>query len=110
MVLEGSLSLLHTALRAFGVLALLLTGDLVLSGLRRRLLDLLAYVGDVDHPSLRCVSIGVFTYRSMHPTNDAITGRETATLDGGDIISLHAPLTLCSLVGDIGALIKDIEA
>src|SRR5215210_115034 len=110
MVLEGFLGLLHAALRAFGALALLLTGDLVLSGLRRRLLDLLAYVGDVDHPSLRCESIGVFTYRSMHPTNDAITGRETARLDGGDVIRLHALLALGRLVGYLGALIKALEA
>ncbi len=46
----------------------------------------------------------------MHPTIDAVTGRETDRLDGGDVIRLHAPLALGSLVGDLGALLKALEA
>src|ERR671912_121062 len=34
------------------------------------------------------VSIGVFTYRSMHSTIDAVTGRETDRLDGRDVVPL----------------------
>src|SRR5215207_10866979 len=56
------------------------------------------------------VSIGVFTYRSMHPTIDTVTGRETDRLDGGDVIRLHALLALGSLVGDLGTLLKALEA
>src|SRR5215218_8246717 len=56
------------------------------------------------------VSIGVFTYRSMHPTIDAVTGRETDRLDSRDVIRLHALLALGSLVGDLGALIEALEA
>src|SRR5215216_438407 len=56
------------------------------------------------------VSIGVFTYRSMHPTIDAVTGRETDRLDGGDVIRLHTLLALGGLVGDLGALIEALEA
>src|SRR5215208_584 len=54
--------------------------------------------------------MGVFTYRSMHPTIDAVTGRETDRLDSGDVIRLHALLTLGRLVGDLGALIEALEA
>src|SRR5215211_148302 len=56
------------------------------------------------------VSIGVFTYRSMHPTIDAVTGRETDRLDSRDVIRLHALLALGSLVGDLGTLIEALEA
>src|SRR5215203_1565389 len=56
------------------------------------------------------VSIGVFTYRSMHPTIDAVTGRETDRLDGGDVVRLQTFPTLGSLVGDLGALIEALEA
>src|SRR5215216_2076362 len=56
------------------------------------------------------VSTGVFTYRSMHPTIDAVTGRETERLDGGDVVRLHALLALGSLVGDLGTLLKTLEA
>src|SRR5215207_4312821 len=56
------------------------------------------------------VSIGVFTYRSMHPTIDAVTGRETDRLDGGDVIRLQTFPALGSLVGDLGTLIEALEA
>src|SRR5215211_5870112 len=56
------------------------------------------------------VSIGVFTYRSMHPTIDAVTGRETDRLDGGDVVRLQTFPTLGSLVGDLGTLIEALEA
>src|ERR671912_2441578 len=56
------------------------------------------------------VSIGVFTYLSMHQTMDAVTGRFPDRLDGGDVIRLHALLALGSLVGDLGALLKALEA
>src|SRR5215218_1715701 len=56
------------------------------------------------------VSIGVFTYRSMHPTIDAVTGRETDRLDSRDVIRLHALLALGSLVRDLGTLIEALEA
>src|SRR5215211_3813996 len=46
----------------------------------------------------------------MHPTIDAVTGRETDRLDSGDVISLHALLALGRLVGDLGALLKALEA
>jgi len=46
----------------------------------------------------------------MHPTIDAITGRETGCLDGGDVISLHALLASGSLVRDLGVLIEVLEA
>src|SRR5215203_3558107 len=54
-VRDGPLGLVHAAFRASGALilpALLLTGDLVLGGLRRRLFDLRAYASHLDHPSL----------------------------------------------------------
>src|SRR5829696_4270011 len=56
------------------------------------------------------VPIGVFTYRSMHPTIDAVTGRETDRLDGGDVIRLQTFPALGSLVGDLGTLIEALEA
>src|SRR5215207_6599502 len=46
----------------------------------------------------------------MHPTIDAVTGRENDRLDSGDVIRLHALLALGSLVGDLGALIEALEA
>src|SRR5215218_1105408 len=46
----------------------------------------------------------------MHPTIDAVTGRETDRLDSGDVIRLHALLALGSLVGDLGALLETLEA
>src|SRR5687768_6564183 len=46
----------------------------------------------------------------MHPTIDAVTGRETDRLDSGDVIRLHALLALGSLVRDLGALLKALEA
>ena len=46
----------------------------------------------------------------MHPTIDAVTSRETDRLGGGDVIRLHAPLALGRLVGDLGALLKALEA
>src|SRR5215210_708669 len=39
-----------------------------------------------------------------------VTGRETDRLDGGDVIRLHAPTPLGRLVGDLGALLKALEA
>src|SRR5687768_4995669 len=54
--------------------------------------------------------MGVFTPRSMHPTIDAVTGRETDRLDSGDVIRLHALLALSSLVSNLGALIEALEA
>src|SRR5918993_1434648 len=56
------------------------------------------------------VSIGVFTYLSMHQTMDAVTGRFPDRLDGGDVVRLHALLALGSLVGDLGTLLKALEA
>src|ERR671916_612588 len=84
-ILEGSLGLVHAAFRAFGVLALLVTGYLVLSGLRRRPFDLLAYVGHVDHPSLRRVYLfvtlptGVCTQPSMRLPAGKPTGQTLET-------------------------------
>src|SRR5215212_727410 len=46
----------------------------------------------------------------MHPTIDAVTGRETGRLDSGDVIPLHALLALGRLVGDLGALVEALEA
>src|SRR5215207_10916267 len=46
----------------------------------------------------------------MHPTIDAVTGRENDRLDSGDVIRLHALLALGSLIGDLGALIEALEA
>src|SRR5919107_1912374 len=56
-----------------------------------------------------CVSMGVFTYRSMHPTIDAVTSRETDRLDGGDVVRLHTPTPLGRLVGNLGALVEALE-
>jgi hypothetical protein len=46
----------------------------------------------------------------MHPTIDAVTGRENDRLDSGDVIRLHALLALGSLIRDLGALLKALEA
>src|SRR5215207_10639708 len=46
----------------------------------------------------------------MHPTIDAVTGRENDRLDSGDVIRLHALLALGSLVGDLGTLIEALVA
>src|ERR671921_2869665 len=46
----------------------------------------------------------------MHPTINAVTGRETDRLDSGNVIRLHALLALGSLVRDLGALLKALEA
>src|SRR5215207_10243392 len=54
--------------------------------------------------------MGVFTYRSMHPTIDAVADRETDRLDGGDVVRFHTPTPLSSLVGDLGALVEALEA
>jgi hypothetical protein len=54
--------------------------------------------------------MGVFTHRSMHPTIDAVTGRENDRLESGDVIRLHAFLALGLLVRDLGALVEALEA
>ena len=54
--------------------------------------------------------MGVFTHRSMHPTIDAVTGRETDRLDGGDVIRLHALLALSSLVKEAGQRIRATQS
>jgi hypothetical protein len=54
--------------------------------------------------------MGVFTYRSMHPTINAVTGRFPDRLDSGDVVRLHTPTPLGRLVGDLGALVKALEA
>src|SRR5215218_635129 len=46
----------------------------------------------------------------MHPAIDAVTGRETDRLDGGDVVRLHTPTPLGCLVGDLGALVEALEA
>src|SRR5918995_461351 len=46
----------------------------------------------------------------MHPTIDAVTGRETDRLDGGDVVRLHTLLALGSLIRDLGTLIEALEA
>jgi hypothetical protein len=46
----------------------------------------------------------------MHPTIDAVTGRETDRLDNGDVIRLHTPTPLGRLVGDLGTLVEALEA
>src|SRR5215211_1115618 len=46
----------------------------------------------------------------MHLTIDAVTGRKTNRLDGGDVIRLHALLALSSLVGDLGTLVEALVA
>src|SRR5919112_6010794 len=55
-VLDGPHGLVHAALRASGALVLLallvITGDLLLSGLHCCFLDLRANAGHLDHPSL----------------------------------------------------------